>query len=208
MTKTKKRKLAIGLIIGIPAAIIIIAIALIIKFGPMFGFWLVPPSAESYGKTALETIQKNGIYASSDEWSKAYADALNEIKTASNYEDTYAAIQKALAAGGGKHSMLLSKSEASQTQQSYDEILPSVRMDGEIAVIKLPDFLGTAEAGKRDTPPWSRSLCTQIRTKSRALCLTCVTTRAATWGRWRVPFLPCCPRANLFITITAATIYP
>lgn len=149
MTKTKKRKLAIGLIIGIPAAIIIIAIALIIKFGPMFGFWLVPPSAESYGKTALETIQKNGIYASSDEWSKAYADALNEIKTANSYEDTYAAIQKALAAGGGKHSMLLSKSEASQTQQSYDEILPSVRMDGEIAVIKLPDFLGTAEAGKR-----------------------------------------------------------
>lgn len=149
MTKKGKRKLTVGLAVGIPVAILIAVIALIIKFGPMLGFWLIPPTPKDYGKAALETIQKNGIYATCAEWDSTYAEFISEFENAQSYEDTYETIRKALAIGGGKHSMLMSKSDASDTTQSYNEILPSVRMDGEIAVIKLPDFLGTAEAGKK-----------------------------------------------------------
>ena len=148
MTKKRKR-LFISLGISIPAAVLIAAAALLIKFGPLFGFWLIPPSAEAYGKAALKYIDKNGIYANSDEWDKTYADCLGEVKKASSYEETYEVIKRALSVGGGKHSMLMSHTDAENTEQSYESVLPTVYMDGNIAVIKLPDFLGSAEAGQK-----------------------------------------------------------
>ena len=45
--------------------------------------------------------------------------------------------------------MLMTKSESQSTSDSYDEVLPTVSLNGDIAVIKLPDFLGTAEAGRK-----------------------------------------------------------
>ena len=71
------------------------------------------------------------------------------IENAKSYDDTYDAIRKALSVGGGKHSMLMTKSESQDTTESYDEVLPTVSLDGDIAIIKLPDFLGTAEAGQK-----------------------------------------------------------
>ena len=71
------------------------------------------------------------------------------IENAESYEDTYPAIKKALSVCGGKHSMLMTKSESQSTSGSYDEVLPTVSLNGDIAVIKLPDFLGTAEAGRK-----------------------------------------------------------
>ena len=78
------------------------------------------------------------------------------IENAESYEDTYPAIKKALSVCGGKHSMLMTKSESQDTTESYDEVLPTVSLDGDIAIIKLPDFLvtaedflGTAEAGQK-----------------------------------------------------------
>lgn len=71
------------------------------------------------------------------------------IENAKSYDDTYDAIRKALSVGGGKHSMLMTKSESQNTTESYDEVLPTASLDGDIAIIKLPDFLGTAEAGQK-----------------------------------------------------------
>ena len=71
------------------------------------------------------------------------------IEFAESYEDTYPAIKKALSVCGGKHSILMTKSESQSTSDSYDEVLPTVSLNGDIAVIKLPDFLGTAEAGRK-----------------------------------------------------------
>lgn len=119
------------------------------KYGPDFGLYLVPPSAERYGKDALATIGKNGIYSGSDEWKSTYEECLKMIENAESYEDTYPAIKKALSVCGGKHSMLMTKSESQSTSDSYDEVLPTVSLNGDIAVIKLPDFLGTAEAGRK-----------------------------------------------------------
>ena len=113
------------------------------------GLYLVPPSAERYGKDALATIGKNGIYSGSDEWKSTYEECLKMIENAESYEDTYPAIKKALSVCGGKHSMLMTKSESQSTSDSYDEVLPTVSLNGDIAVIKLPDFLGTAEAGRK-----------------------------------------------------------
>lgn len=149
-TKSKNKKLRIALGICIPLIIIIAAaLAVVMKYGPTFGFYLVPPSAETYGKNALSTIDKNGIFAGNDEWKNTYNECLKMIENAKNYDDTYDAIRKALSVGGGKHSMLMTKSESQDTTESYDEVLPIVSLDGDIAIIKLPDFLGTAEAGQK-----------------------------------------------------------
>lgn len=149
-TKSKNKKLRIALGICIPLIIIIAAaLAVVMKYGPTFGFYLVPPSAETYGKNALSTIDKNGIFAGNDEWKSTYNECLKMIENAKSYDDTYDAIRKALSVGGGKHSMLMTKSESQNTTESYDEVLPTVSIDGNIAIIKLPDFLGTAEAGQK-----------------------------------------------------------
>ena len=149
-TKSKNKKLRIALGICIPLIIIIAAaLAVVMKYGPTFGFYLVPPSAETYGKNALSTIDKNGIFAGNDEWKSTYNECLKMIENAKSYDDTYDAIRKALSVGGGKHSMLMTKSESQDTTESYDEVLPTVSIDGNIAIIKLPDFLGTAEAGQK-----------------------------------------------------------
>ena len=149
-TKSKNKKLRIALGICIPLIIIIAAaLAVVMKYGPTFGFYLVPPSAETYGKNALSTIDKNGIFAGNDEWKSTYNECLKMIENAKNYDDTYDTIRKALSVGGGKHSMLMTKSESQDTTESYDEVLPTVSLDGDIAIIKLPDFLGTAEAGQK-----------------------------------------------------------
>lgn len=148
--KRKSRKLRIALGICIPLALIIAAaLTVFAKYGPDFGLYLVPPSAERYGKDALATIGKNGIYSGSDEWKSTYEECLKMIENAESYEDTYPAIKKALSVGGGKHSMLMTKSESQDTTESYDEVLPTVSLNGDIAAIKLPDFLGTAEAGRK-----------------------------------------------------------
>ena len=149
-TKSKNKKLRIALGICIPLIIIIAAaLAVVMKYGPTFGFYLVPPSAETYGKNALSTIDKNGIFAGNDEGKSTYNECLKMIENAKSYDDTYDAIRKALSVGGGKHSMLMTKSESQDTTESYDEVLPTVSLDGDIAIIKLPDFLGTAEAGQK-----------------------------------------------------------
>ena len=149
-TKSKNKKLRIALGICIPLIIIIAAaLSVVMKYGPTFGFYLVPPSAETYGKNALSTINKNGIFAGNDEWRSTYNECLKMIENAENYNDTYDAIRKALSVGGCKHSMLMTKSESQDTTESYDEVLPTVSLDGDIAIIKLPDFLGTAEAGQK-----------------------------------------------------------
>lgn len=148
--KRKSRKLRIALGICIPLALIIAAaLTVVAKYGPDFGLYLVPPSAERYGKDALATIGKNGIYSGSDEWKSTYEECLKMIENAESYEDTYPAIKKALSVCGGKHSMLMTKSESQSTSDSYNEVLPTVSLNGDIAVIKLPDFLGTAEAGRK-----------------------------------------------------------
>lgn len=148
--KRKSRKLRIALGICIPLALIIAAaLTVVAKYGPDFGLYLVPPSAERYGKDALATMGKNGIYSGSDEWKSTYEECLKMIENAESYEDTYPAIKKALSVCGGKHSMLMTKSESQSTSDSYDEVLPTVSLNGDIAVIKLPDFLGTAEAGRK-----------------------------------------------------------
>ena len=149
-TKSKNKKLRIALGICIPLIIIIAAaLAVVMKYGPTFGFYLVPPSAETYGKNALSTIDKNGIFAGNDEWKSTYNECLKMIENAKSYDNTYDAIRKALSVGGGKHSMLMTKSESQDTTESYDEVLPTVSLDGDIAIIKIPDFLGTAEAGQK-----------------------------------------------------------
>ena len=148
--KRKSRKLRIALGICIPLVLIIAAtLTIVAKYGPDFGLYLVPPSAERYGKDALATIGKNGIYSGSDEWKSTYEECLKMIENAESYEDTYPAIKKALSVCGGKHSMLMTKSESQSTSDSYNEVLPTVSLNGDIAVIKLPDFLGTAEAGRK-----------------------------------------------------------
>ena len=206
-TKSKNKKLRIALGICIPLIIIIAAaLAVVMKYGPTFGFYLVPPSAERYGKDALATIGKNGIYSRSDEWKSTYEECLKMIENAESYEDTYPAIKKALSVCGGKHSMFMTKSESQDTTESYDEVRPTVSLDGDIAIIKLPDFLvtaedflGTAEAGQKYAKV-AEDFIHENRDKIKGVV------PAVTWVRWRRLSRRCCQTANWFIITTAATI--
>ena len=211
-TKSKNKKLRIALGICIPLIIIIAAaLAVVMKYGPTFGFYLVPPSAERYGKDALATIGKNGIYSRSDEWKSTYEECLKMIENAESYEDTYPAIKKALSVCGGKHSMFMTKSESQDTTESYDEVLPTVSLDGDIAIIKLPDFLvtaedflGTAEAGQKYAKV-AEDFIHENRDKIKGVVLDL---RGNTGGDMGPMALSrrCCQTANWFIITTAATI--
>lgn len=194
--KRNNRKLRIALGICIPLALIIAAtLTVVAKYGPDFSLYLVPPSAERYGKDALATIGKNGIYSGSDEWKSTYEECLKMIENAKSYEDTYPAIKKALSVCGGKHSILMTKSESQSTSDSYDEVLPTVSLNGDIAVIKLPDFLGTAEAGRKYAKV-AEDFIHENRDKINGVVLDLRGNTGGDMGRWRRLFHRSCPTAS------------
>lgn len=212
-TKSKNKKLRIALGICIPLIIIITAaLAVVMKYGPTFGFYLVPPSAERYGKDALATIGKSGIYSGSDEWKSTYEECLKMIENAESYEDTYPAIKKALSVCGGKHSMLMTKSESQDITESYDEVLPTVSLDGDIAIIKLPDFLvtaedflGTAEAGQKYAKV-AEDFIHENRDKIKGVVLDLRGNTGGDMGPMATAVSSLLQTANWFIITTAATI--
>lgn len=131
----------------------LVGIFLVYQFGPVVGaqlgkpFYFFPPSAERYGKVAIEMIELNGYYASGEKWEEVKEELKNEMKIASSYENTYSFIEKALQEGGGKHSFLLTK-ENQQTLSAQDE-MPTVTRESDVLIIRLPEHIDAAVNGKQ-----------------------------------------------------------
>lgn len=140
----KRKSFRILLAILLPLALVFgAAVFAAVEYGPRFGFYLIPPSAKSYGEQALERIDAYGFYATGDVWRDGYAECLAELEGVESYADCHAVIEKALEVGGGKHSFLQTESEAAE--QAAESKMPEVDMRGDIAVITLPAFTGEGE---------------------------------------------------------------
>lgn len=132
---------------------VIAGIFLVYQFGPVVGaqfgkpIYIFPPSAERYGKVAIDMIELNGYYAKGEKWEELKEKLENEMKRVSVYKDTYSLIEEALQEGGGKHSFLLTK-ENQQSLSAQDE-MPVVTREGDVLIIRLPKHSDAASNGKQ-----------------------------------------------------------
>ena len=101
----------------------------------------------SYVKKAVRIMDKNGIYTQGPEWKKAKEEAL--AARPSSLEEAQEIVIQAGKVAGGKHTFLMTTDEV-VGNDTADWEMPTVELleDG-IAVIKLPQFMGSAEDGIR-----------------------------------------------------------
>lgn len=143
-----KKKILIGALALMTAAIAAALAMLLINYGPNFGIYLIKPTPEAYGKQAL-SFMEYGYYTGSDDWKMARSAAEEKLKKAQSIEETYPALREALAVAGGKHSRLCLPSEI----ESFNEEskLPLVSTDREqqgIVTVVLPEY--SQGAGKKE----------------------------------------------------------
>lgn len=148
----------------VPAALVLVLAllcggfaALAVRYGPRFGFYLLPPDAPGYGEAALSLIDEFGLYSQGDEWNACLAECRAAAETAESYDECRDILRRALAVGGGKHSFLLSPDEAAAAAAG-DAAMPVTYMDGDIAVVALPPFMGGEEQGAAYTGTVQRFL--------------------------------------------------
>jgi len=132
--KARTKKLLIILCVVL-LLILFVAVLFIKKYGPRFGLYLFPPTAQEYVQEAV-TFMDNGIYSDRDEWFVKKQEFIDQSKSCKTYEDTYAIIQEALKVAGGKHSAIIS-SETKSVMAS-NKALPEVSFEDGILYILLP----------------------------------------------------------------------
>lgn len=139
--------------LGASILILLIAIVSILHFyGPTVGarfgmpIYLFPPSAERYGKIAIEIMDSDGYYATNSTWEEQKEKAMSEIESVSSVEETYQIIEESLKVAGGKHSFLMLENDF-QEQKGKDEMPVSERLE-DIAIIKLPAIIDAQNNGK------------------------------------------------------------
>ena len=95
-------------------------------------------------------MDKEGLYAVGDEWEKAKKEALDAKPE--SMEEAHEIVRKALDVAGGKHSFLKEADIVVKEDTSKWE-MPSVSFTDssalKIAVIKIPDFSGNQDEGKK-----------------------------------------------------------
>lgn len=139
MDRRKTRRLALwSMLVGVLCA----ALWTLIRYGPLYGFYLVPPSPQRYGELAIELMERQGMYASGSTWNAAKKDAQQALESAQSYADTYPTLEALVKKAGGQHSFLQAPGQKSQPAPSH---LPSVFLEDGIARIVLPAFSGTSD---------------------------------------------------------------
>lgn len=131
-----------------------LAIFAINQYGPVLGIYLAPPTPQNYAKIAIEFMDEYGIYSDTEEWDVMQDVALEQVKTAKNYEDTYEILEAAAKTAGGKHSFLQTPAERDAEADSVNGTenapqMPKVQIDDGIMTIRLPAFSGSADEGQR-----------------------------------------------------------
>ena len=116
---------------------VLAAAGLVLKFGPNYGLYILPPSVEQYVEGAMK-FADFGIYAEGKEWKEAKASAIEKAAECESYEETYPIIQEALSVAGGKHSKLITKEQSGEWAE--EQLLPECDFDGGILYVKLPPY--------------------------------------------------------------------
>lgn len=131
--------------ISVPLVIVFLLFT-IIKIGPLFNFYLIPPSPKAYAKNAIDQMELQGLYAKGEKWEETKSRVLKNTKHAKSYKETYPYIEKALRVAGRKHSFLEKENHShnSSNHVSY----PKTSLNHSILTIKLPEFTGKQKEAK------------------------------------------------------------
>ncbi|WP_164845567.1 S41 family peptidase [Anaerosphaera multitolerans] len=106
-------------------------------------------TAESYGKKAINIMDKNGLYKNTKEWKEAKKEVFEDLKKVKTYEETYPIIEKAIKVAGGKHSFFIKKPLVDETQELNAIEYPTTEYKDNILTLKLPSYVGTKEQGQK-----------------------------------------------------------
>lgn len=146
----KKKIRNIGLVLFI---FIVIILIIINRYGPTVGtqfgkpVYILPPSPQRYGEIAIELIDKNGYYSTSEKWNIHKEKALEEMEKVSDYKDTYPIIAESLKVAGGKHSFFMSASIREKHLSQYQS-MPKIEKIDNILHVYLPEIANAQEYGK------------------------------------------------------------
>ncbi len=127
------------------ALILAAAAALVLRYGPSFGLYMIPPTPKQYAAQAM-SFADQGIYAGGGEWSAARAAAMKKAADCRSYEETYPVIREALKAAGGKHSSL--RTPETVKEELREQTLPECSLDDGILTLRLPPC--TMNSGKSE----------------------------------------------------------
>ena len=98
-----------------------------------------------YVKKAVRIMDRNGIYAQGSEWEKAKAVAL--AAKPSSLEEAQEIVAQAGKVAGGKHTFLMTVNDMTENDTTAWEMPTVELLEGGIAAIKLPQFMGNSEDG-------------------------------------------------------------
>ena len=112
---------ATRIVVAVLLVLVAAVVAGVMAFGPRYNIYLFPPSPSQYAADALDYMDF-GIHASSDDWNRAKAEALQKAQSIGSYEEAHAILDEAIKVAGGKHSSVES---ASTTKQAADSDSPA-----------------------------------------------------------------------------------
>ena len=140
------RKLLIGCA-GFLAIVALVAVAATYLWGPAYGIallgrpvFVVPPTPERYAAAVLDTAASRGMHASSDEFTRARAEAEAAADQADDISEIHDELDAALTAAGGRHSGLITSGQMEEALAQPVE-QPTVTVDGGVATATVPAHL-------------------------------------------------------------------
>ncbi|KXT84455.1 Nisin-resistance protein [Streptococcus sp. DD11] len=120
-----------------------ILVGLIAYFGPEYNVYLFPPNPQTYARSVIRKLDF-GLYTSED-WERQKAAALEKLKGAKSYQDTYPILKELTQQAGGKHSYFYSPEENPEIgPESQNQ--PQTENQAGILYLKLPAFSGDLKA--------------------------------------------------------------
>ena len=155
-----KKKKSIRILISVLVIIGVVGVYGVYQYGPLFNFYLVPPSVDKYVKSALQRMDQ-GLYAEGKEWTTMKTQILEEAKKANSYEDTYPYLKKAIQTAGGKHSFInVPQYESSEITSSFT--MPTTSVENDILLIQIPPFLSSE---KEDAQAYAQLINEEIHSQ-------------------------------------------
>lgn len=114
------------------------------KYGPLFNFYIIPPSPQKFASIAVNEMDQKGLFARGDYWEKVKQETLNRVKGAKSYAETLPALSKAVEVAGGKHSTIYQENQVDKT----DVVMPTAKVNQGILTIEIPEFVGNEAQAK------------------------------------------------------------
>lgn len=139
MNRRKGRRLALW---ALPVGLLCAVLWIVARYGPLYGFYLAPPSPKRYAEIAIELMDKQGMNAAGSAWASAKKDAQQALEGIQSYAEAYPTLDALAKKAGGKHSFLLAPGEGTDEEPAQP---PRVSCKDGIARIVLPAFSGTSD---------------------------------------------------------------